>query len=85
MKERSNIFNHIEKVVKEKIAKGRYPFCCSFLDLKQRFPFIDDEVIKECMRELHRIGKFKAGLTINKIPLIIYDISKTNNTWSTSE
>lgn len=85
MKERSNIFNHIAHVVQSRAERRVSPCICSLLDLKSEFPNIEDEYLKECMRELFRFGTFRAGLTINKIPIIIYDLPETNDTWSATE
>lgn len=85
MNERNNIFNYIANVVKNKIEKGIYPYTCSLMDLKHKFPLVDEEYLKECMRELFRLGTFRVGLTINKIPIIIYDLSETNDLRTTTK
>lgn len=85
MKERSNIFNHIAHVVKSRSDRRVSPCTCSLLDLKNEFPSVDEEYLKECMRELYRYGTFRAGLTINKTPILIYDLPETNDLRTTTE
>lgn len=83
MKEQKHIYNTILSYIEDKASKGK--LTTTLLELCELLPNQPQQEIKDVMRTLHYNGIAKGGLTINKIPLIRYEITKTNHIWSTTE
>lgn len=71
MSEQDNIFDMIDLIIQERVRKGVLPHCCTLTELQSRLPHIPKEVLTEAMRELYRLGRYRAGLTVNKTPMLI--------------
>lgn len=70
---REDLYKAVELVIERRVAVGR--FAVTLVQLQGLMPSEDKEELKECMRELARSGKYKAGLTVNKIPMIKLRVS----------
>ena len=70
MNEQKHIYNTILHYIKDKAYKGH--LTTTLIELRELFPTINEQDIKDVMRILHNDGIAKGGLTINKIPLIRY-------------
>lgn len=65
---REDLYKAVELVIERREAVGR--LAVTLAQLQEALPETDKEELKECMRELARRGRYKAGLTVNKIPMI---------------
>ena len=63
----------IEKIVVNIIARknleSKHPLSATLTEIKASIEL--DEAIKDSMRSLAKGGKYKAGLTISKVPMLI--------------
>ena len=63
----------IEKIVVNIIARknleSKHPLSATLIEIKASIEL--DEAIKDVMRKLAKSGKYKAGLTISKVPMLI--------------
>ena len=68
----------IEKIVVNIIARknleSKHPLSATLTEIKSSIEL--DEAIKDAMRSLAKTGKYTAGLTISKIPMLIYKDEK---------
>lgn len=65
------IENIVVNVMTEKQLKGIEPLSVNLNEIKAS-PLLD-EAIKDVMRALAISGSYKAGLTIGKVPMLIYN------------
>ena len=63
----------IEKIILTIVARkdmeSKYPLSATLTEIKSSIEL--DEAIKDAMRKLAKSGKYKAGLTISKVPMLI--------------
>lgn len=64
--------NYLYKAVVDAIAarEAKGKITISLLELRHNFPGEDMQVLTEIMRSMVRSGRYKGGLTVNKIPII---------------
>lgn len=65
---REDLYKAVELVIERRVVEGKMSI--TLIQLQELMPGEDKEELKECMRELARRGRYKAGLTVNKIPVI---------------
>lgn len=65
---REDLYKAVELVIERRVAEGKMSI--TLIQLHGLMPGEDKEELKECMRELARRGRYKAGLTVNRIPLL---------------
>lgn len=65
---REDLYKAVELVIERRVVEGKMSI--TLFQLQGLMPGTDKEELKECMRELARRGRYKAGLTVNKIPVI---------------
>lgn len=65
------IENIVANIITEKSLKKAFPLSATLTEIKAS-PQLD-EAIKNVMRALAIRGEYKAGLTIAKVPMLIYD------------
>lgn len=65
---REDLYKAVELVIERRVAEGKMSI--TLIQLHGLMPGEDKEELKECMRELARRGRYKAGLTVNRIPMI---------------
>ena len=59
--------NTAERIIADKENRDINPACCTLSELIAEVR----EDIKECMRELHRRGKYRASININHTPMLL--------------
>ena len=59
--------NTAGRIIAEKEQNGVEPALCTLHELMNEVR----EDMTECMRELHRKGKYRASVNINKIPMLL--------------
>ena len=59
----------IESIIEQRKAQRIAPYCATMLDV-MRVIDADAESIKQVMRQMHMSGRYKAHISINKIPMI---------------
>ena len=63
----------IEKIIvnitARKNLESKHPLSATLTEIKSSIEL--DEAIKDVMRKLAKSGKYKAGLTISKVPMLI--------------
>lgn len=68
---REDLYKAVELVIERRVVEGKMSI--TLIQLQELMPGEDKEELeelKECMRELARRGRYKAGLTVNKTPVI---------------
>lgn len=65
---REDLYKAVELVIERRVVAGKLSITLN--QLQELMPGEEKEALKEVMRQLARSGRYKAGLTVNKIPMI---------------
>jgi hypothetical protein len=63
-----DIFDSFHSVVERWVMSGKHTI--TLTQLRQELPGVSTEAMKEMMRQAHRDGIVRAGLTVNGIPML---------------
>lgn len=83
LNEQKHIYNTILSYIQDKANKGK--LTSTLIELCGVLPGYSQQEIKDAMRCLHQDGIVRGGLTINKIPLIRYEITEADNLWAATK